>query len=187
MKFDKPEELKTQLLTGDNSVLKFIYETHGGYCVSNIQRKFKCPLEDAEDILVDAIINFRDKLLAGKINHITNIRNYIYTTCVNMKKQKDYYTNRARDKQYDVKLFLYDDSGEADEYKEELLNLSLSSFNELGSSCKQILRYFYIYKLSMAEISVRMKLSGANSANVKKTRCYKKWMEIIKKQGWKIS
>ena len=174
--------LKAQLKEGDNNYLKIIFEEHGAYCINNIQRKFKCPLEDAEDILVDAILNFRDKILQDKIEYITSIRNYVFTTCVNMKREKDYYTNKKREKEHEVTLFLYDENDEAQEYKEELLNLSLNSFKQLGESCQQILRYFYIYKYSMTEIATKMNLSNANSAKVTKARCYKKWLEIVKKK-----
>lgn len=172
--------LKEQLKSGQNDYLKVIFEEHGTYCISNIQRKFKCPLEDAEDILVDAILNFRDKILQEKITHITSIRNYIYTTCVNMKREKDYYTYKKKEKEHEVTLFLYDENDSFQEYKEELLTLSLDSFQKLGESCQQILRYFYIYKYSMTEIASKMGLSNANTATVTKARCYKKWLEIVK-------
>ncbi|MEO1051377.1 MAG: sigma-70 family RNA polymerase sigma factor [Bacteroidota bacterium] len=173
--------IKTQFKHGDNRYLKTVFEEHGAYCISNIQRKFKCPLEDAEDILIDAILNFRKKVLQGKIERITSIRNYIYTTCVNMKREQDYYANRSRNKAHEVKVFLYDEHDDDNEYKEELLKQSLDSFRQLGESCQKILRYFYIYKYSMEEIAAKMQLSNANSAKVTKARCYKKWLEIVKK------
>ncbi len=172
--------LLEQLKNGNNKYLKTIFEEHGAYCITNIQRKFKCPLEDAEDLLVDAILNFRDKILHNKITHITSIRNYIYTTCVNMKREKNYYANRRKEKEHEVKLFLYDEGDNTSEYKEQLLKLSLDSFKQLGEPCQQLLRYFYIYNNSMEEIAIKMNLANANSAKVTKARCYKKWLEIIK-------
>ncbi|MCF6298134.1 MAG: sigma-70 family RNA polymerase sigma factor [Flavobacteriaceae bacterium] len=173
--------LLEQLKNGNNEYLKIIFEEHGAYCISNIQRKFRCPLEDAEDLLVDAILNFRDKILQNKLTHITSIRNYIYTTCVNMKREKNYYTHRKKEKEHEVKLFLYSENDNTNEYKEELLKRSLDSFKQLGEPCQQILRYFYIYNNSMEEIAAKMNLLNANSAKVTKARCYKKWLEIIKK------
>jgi len=172
--------LLEQLKNGNNEYLKIIFEAHGAYCITNIQRKFKCPLEDAEDILVDAILNFRDKMLHNRINHITSIRNYIYTTCVNMKREKNYYANRKKEKEHEVKLFLYDENDSANDSKEQLLKRSLESFKQLGEPCQKILRYFYIYNNSMEEIALKMNLANANSAKVTKARCYKKWLEIIK-------
>ena len=180
MKREEFEELQAQLKRGDNSYLKIIFEECSVYCINNVQRKFKCPLEDAEDVLIDAILNFRDKILQGKITHITSIRNYIYTTCVNMKREKDYYSYKQKEKEQEVMLFLYDENDTLQEYKEELLDLSLDSFQKLGKSCQQILRYFYIYKYSMSEIAAKMGLSNANSTKVTKARCYKKWLEIVK-------
>lgn len=174
------EVIKEQLKSGDNDYLKVIFEEHGAYCISNVQRKFNCSLEDAEDLLIDSIINFRNKMLEGKISHLSSIRNYIYSTCVNMKREKDYYSNKRKEKEYEVKLFLYAENEEVYEVREELLQVSINSFQQLAEPCQRILRYFYIYRLSMAEIASKMNFSGANSAKVKKARCYKQWLEITK-------
>ena len=153
----------------------------GPYCISNIMRKFGCPREDAEDILIDSIINFRDKILAGKVTYLSSIRNYIYTTCVNMKKERDYYAKRQKEKEGEVILYLYSDNEETKSYQEELLQISMQAFRQLSDSCQQILRYFYIYKLSMEQIADELEYSSANTAKVTKARCYKKWLEFVNK------
>jgi len=173
--------LKSELKSGNNEFLKSVFEEHGAYCLFNIMRKFGCPREDAEDLLIDAIINFRDKLLSGKIQYLTSVRNYLYTTCVNMKKEKDYYRKRQKEKAHEVEQYLYSDDHESNAHKEMLLKLAMESFRQLSEPCQQILRYFYIYKYSMEELAKRVGLANANSAKVTKARCYKKWLEIIKK------
>lgn len=180
MKQKEFDTLKEQLKVGDNQYLKIIFEEQGAYCIKNIQRKFNCNLADAEDLLIDSILNFRAKVLSGKIKQLTSVRNYLFTTCVNMQREKEYYAHKKQEKEYDVKLFLYDEIGADDSDNEELLHLSVSSFERLGNGCQEILRYFYIYKLSMKEIAAKMNLGDANAAKVKKARCYKKWLEIVK-------
>lgn len=174
------ETVRQQLKSGDNQYLKVIFEKYGNYCLQNIMRKFNCSTADAEDILIDSIINFRDKILSGKLTKVTSVRNYLYTTCVNMKRERNYYAERIRSKEYEVKQHLYS-SVEKNEDNDELLRQSVSSFKQLGKSCQEILRYFYIYKLTMKEIADRMNLGSTNAAKVKKARCYKKWQESIKK------
>lgn len=174
--------LKSQLKQGNNDYLKFLFEQHGPYCISNIIRKFNCSLEDAEDLLIDAILNFRDKAISDKLSYLSSVRNYLYTTCINMKKEKDYYTFKKREKEAEVTLFLYDEEDELSEYNSELLQLSLESFKKLSESCQRILRLFYIQHNSMTEVAKKLGLANANSAKVKKARCHKKWLEIVKKK-----
>lgn len=180
MNQEELEALKTQLKEGNNDYLKLIFEKHGTYCISNIQRKFSCPLEDAEDLLIDAILNFRDKLLSGKITYITSIKNYLYTTCVNMKLENNYYSGKKKEKEKEVIHFLYDDEGNYREYKEELIKISQDSFMQLGEACQKILSYFYVYNYSMQQIADKMNFANANTAKVSKSRCQKKWLNLVK-------
>ncbi len=174
------DAIKEQLKSGNNEYLKVLFEQYGAYCISNVQRKFNCDLEDAEDIFIDAILSFRDKCLRDKISYLTNARNYLYSTCLNMKRQKNYSIKRKKEKEHEVALYLYDENDDLLEFKEKLITLSMRSFNQLGESCQQILRYFYVYKHSMSEIAEKMQLANANTAKVTKARCYKKWLEIVK-------
>ena len=176
------QELQTlisELQKGNNDFLESTFEDYGHYCISNLIKKFGCPREDAEDIMVDAVLNLRDKLLAGKISYLTNIRNYLYSTCVNMRKKRDYYKKRNKAREHEVTMFLYSDVDEWVVYKEKLLSLSLGAFQQLGPSCQKILRYFYINKFSMDQIAQKTGLANANSVKVTKARCFKNWLEIV--------
>jgi len=182
MDIQEIKRLRLQFQIGQNDYLKLIFEKHGSYCISNVMKKFKCPQEDAEDIMVDAIINFRDKVMKGKITHVTNIRNYIYTTCVNMMKEKSYYSKKKKEKEQEVMFSLYTDHSESIHYKEDLIQLSLQAFQKLGEQCQMILHYFYVSRCSMDEIAQELGFANANTAKVTKARCYKKWLQIIKKE-----
>jgi len=181
MKQKELDEIKEQFKNGDNSYLEVLFEEYGAYCVQNIRKKFRCSSEDAQDLMIDAILNFRDKLLLGKITYITSIRNYLYTTCVYMRQEHLYYYKRKKEQQQGVIMYLYDDDDNLQEYKEELINKALDAFNQLGEACQQILQYFYVDKMSMVEIAAKMKLLNANTAKGKKARCYKRWREKAKR------
>jgi len=173
--------LKFEIQQGNNDYLETIFEEYGPYCISNIMRKFSCSREDAEDLMVDSIINFRDKLLAGKVTYLSSVRNYLYTTCVNMKKDRDYYTRKQKEQEHEVILYLYSEDEKTKSYQEELLQISLQAFRQLSDSCQKILKHFYIDKFSMEQIAAELRFSNANSAKVTKARCYKKWLEIVNK------
>ena len=76
-------ELRTALVNGDNSSLAFIFDEHADFCIENLVHKNGCSRQDAEDIFVDSMLIFRENVLSGKITYLTNVRNYVYTTCKN--------------------------------------------------------------------------------------------------------
>ena len=171
--------LKQQLKSGENHYLKLFFEDYGPYCISNIQRKFGCSRADANGVFVESLINLRSKILSGKVIQLKSVRNYLYSTCVNMMKEHNHYAEKRVERAYEVRQFLYED--DRSDAEDGLMDRCLRSFQQLGTSCQEILRYFYIYKLTMHEIADRMNLGNANSAKVKKARCYKKWLEAVKK------
>lgn len=181
MKREEIQALRSELQQGNNDFLEIVFDKYGQYCIMNLIRKFGCTREDAEDIMVDAVLNFRDKLLAGKISYLSSVRNYLYATCINMKKERDYYLKRRKEKEHEVILYLYSDLDEMTAYKENLLNLSLKGFEQLSQSCQQILRYFYVNRYTMDKIAQKTGLANANSVKVTKARCYKKWLDFVNK------
>lgn len=179
--------LAAQLKKGNNQSLKFIFENYSSYCLENLQRKTGCSYEEAEDILMDAIINFRDKMLAGKITYLTNLRNYIYTTCVNMQRARFQKKMQFEKNKDSLKMLYYQPEKEMSygednqvSYKEQLLNISQETFEQLGKSCQEILKDFYIYKMKMEAIAEKMGMANANVAKTTKSRCFKKWMQMAR-------
>ena len=180
------KDLVEQLKRGNNSSLRFIFEEHAEYCINNLQRKTGCSQEEAEDILMDAIINFREKAIAGKISYMTSIRNYIYTVCINMQRVKYQSRKRIEGKRDEVMMFFQSedkhgfDPDEADEETGRLINLSMQAFRALGENCQKILHMFYVDEMNMTDIAEKLGLANANVAKTTKSRCYKKWMENVK-------
>lgn len=182
------KSLVEQLKRGDSRCLKFIFEEHSNFCIQNLLRNTSCTTEEAEDIFMDAVINFRDKAIAGKINYLTNIRNYIYTTCLNMQRVNYQTQRRIVGKQQEVLMYFQtgESTNEEDEkllldYEEAMMEVSLKAFRQLDSKCQQLLRYFYVDSKKMAQIAEKLNLANANVAKTVKSRCYKKWMDEVRK------
>jgi hypothetical protein len=76
--------LKLQLKAGNNDKLKFLFEANASYCVLKLVSEHRCSKDDAEDIYTDSILNFREKIIADKIDSLINLRSYLYATCKNM-------------------------------------------------------------------------------------------------------
>ncbi len=187
------KSLVEQLKNGDNRCLKFIFEDHSEFCIKNLLRNSSCTLEEAEDIFMDAVINFREKAIAGKINYMTNIRNYIYTTCLNMQRVNYQTQKRISAKQEEVLMYFqtpetFDAESDDDlhNYEETMIEISMKAFQQLDQRCQQILKNFYVKGVKMAEIAQNLGLANANVAKTVKSRCYKKWMEEVKNRQEKF-
>lgn len=179
-------KLITELKEGNTECLREIFEKHGDYCVQNLIKKKGCPPEQAEDIFLDAILNFRDKILAGKVKFLTSMRSYIYATCVNMYLADRYQQGRFERKTTDIRSALYnhDDTDYltttiAHEHHSELMRISTVSFDALDEKCKTVLRLFYVYEFSMAEIAEKMQMASKDVAKTTKSRCFKKWSKLV--------
>ncbi|WP_456458455.1 RNA polymerase sigma factor [Reichenbachiella sp.] len=180
MKLDL-NEIVQSLRKGDNSCLKIFFQEYGDYCTKNLIKKTSCTAEDADDIFVDAIINLRERLLAGKVSYLTNTKGYLYSTCYNMwlVKYRKHKVHEAHAE--DIKNF-YDEPSLPYADQEELLNLVTYAINTLGDKCQNIIKLFYLNKLTMEEIASEMGFASAGVAKTIKGRCYKKLIEEVRKQ-----
>ncbi len=180
---------------GDNSPLKWVFEQCGDYCIRYLRSKTNCQAADAYDILVDAVMNFRDKVLSGKLTYITDIRYYMTSTCWRMwlkryKKRKGelerrsdvqryYYDSRYSEEEYDTMVQAENAEAQMAE-KKQSIDATMEALKTLGEKCEKILKMFYLEKKSMVDIAQIMQFSNANVAKTSKSRCYKKWRAAIK-------
>lgn len=185
------EELKAQFLAHDYQSLRFIFEAYGMYCIENTQKRTGCDAQEAHDSFMDALVIFKDKIIAGELEYLASIRNFLYTICVNTQMERKRQSIRQMGKSADVRDYLYDDLTDdpfADDVGEliedhELLQTCFETLEHLGEKCRQILKLFYVEELSIAEITERLQLSNKNVAKSSKSRCFKKWKEEILKLG----
>lgn len=183
MEYTEFRRLASELKSGDNTTFKIIFEQYASYCISKLIRQFKCSREDAEDIYVEAILNFREKIITEKVDALTDLRAYLFGTCKNMmlvelkKKQRINTAVAEIHHSADAK-----DAGDSDDsqYKEELLAITEEAMGTLPSACQQLLKLFYFSKLSLEDIAMQMQLANANVAKVSKSRCFHKLITMIK-------
>lgn len=179
-------EIIEQLQSGDNRYLEEIFRMHSSYCIKNLQIKYRCQPEEAEDIFIDAVINFRQKAVQGDISYLTSIRNYLFATCCNMWKASRYQKNSFMRKVPEIKRYFYQEyqeditAREQDEYIDDLLRITNEAMESLGDKCQRILRYYYFDRYSMAEIAEKMEFSGPDVAKTLKSRCFKRLINRIK-------
>ena len=80
-------KLKAELTAGDTRGLATIFQTHISYCIGKLQYQHQCSREDAEDIYIEAILNFREKVVNGKIDAVAE--------CADVVIQRDQHIARV--------------------------------------------------------------------------------------------
>ncbi|MEO0555742.1 MAG: sigma-70 family RNA polymerase sigma factor [Bacteroidota bacterium] len=165
-----------QLKEVDNSCLKAIYESCAEHCIRKLTLETNISQEEAEDTFIDAIMNFREKLIGDKIDHLISEKAYIYKTCYNMYLVRLEQTKRWNRKLSDIEMLYYGAQGKDDsEFDQNMLDATKSAWNRLSEKCKDIISYFYVDKISMTEIAELMGLNNADVAKTTKSRCFKKF------------
>ncbi len=176
--------LKGQLVSGNNQSLTTIFERHSRYCIQILIAKYGCNRDDAEDIYVDAILNFREKVVGDQIEVLTDVRAYLLGTCRNMflvRLKKDERTNRAiREAQLTADMFHepFDSSQAA--YRDGLRQVVETALATIPDKCRNILKAFYFEQADLNDIAARMGFASANVAKVIKARCFKKLITEVK-------
>ena len=187
MHFENLAKIKLQLQKGDNSCLEILFKQEADFCIKNLVRTTNCPLEEAEDIFIEAVMDFRQRVISEKLIEVNDMRNYVYTTCKNMwfnrLKQKT-----SREKKYDnISNFLHEEyendpitTLEDLEEEQDQLMLSKKSFDQLSEQCQDIIYFYYVEGYQMKDIAKVMNLANANVVKVMKHRCFRKLLSFAK-------
>lgn len=184
------QKLIDHLQQGRSEALQEVYTYCKDHCINKLIKYGECTVEDAEDLFMDAILAFRQNVLSGKVQHITKLREYIYTICLNHKRTRYLQQQRTDQAKYEVTQQLYEQPLEDfilektdDDPQWEAL--ATEAFEQLNEKCQEIIQSFYYEDLSLKEIAKQMRLANGNVAKVLKCRCYKQWMknaEALKKR-----
>lgn len=164
-------------------MLETIFKENKKYCLDKLIVEKNCIREEAEDIYVEAIINFRERILSDKITYLTDIKYYLGQTCLNMFYSRIKQKQRWERNTSDVERFFYESDYVVDEEDYDYsraMNITQKVWSLLKEKCQDIIHYFYIDRLRMDEIAELMGFSNSNVAKTTKSRCYKKMMELAK-------
>ena len=153
-------EIVNQLREGNNRPMKILFERYSDYCIEGLQRHVRCGPEDAEDIFQDAVLVFRENALHDKIQHTTNLKDYLYSICFNLHRARQQQKVRRNGDQQKIAEHLYEryevpqiEREIMQQEKQTLINLVFTAFDRLGENCQQLLTYFYIDELNNSTIA----------------------------------
>ena len=131
--------------------------------------------DDACDILQEGVIVVWNKFSQKKLNDLNcSLGTYLYSVCKNM------WLNELRKKgKSPLKLIndsISDQLPDHDEIENIIENekktiLIEKGLNDLGETCRKLLKMFYHQKESMEKIATEIGLSNTNAAKTKKYKC----------------
>jgi len=185
--------LQQQLNKGDNTGLRTVYEQCQMYCIRTLQKKTNCSTADAEDIFMDALLIFRENVLSGKLQQLTNLKTYVFGICWNLWRDLNYARKRWTREQNEVERQLYMALGseskglsslEVAELKAEAdrqIGIVQQALNQLKESCQKLLKMVYLEKRRYAEVAKLMGFASESVVKVTKYRCYKGWVKELEK------
>ncbi len=187
------EQLRQQIQQNEGQGLRNVFEEGRHYCVRTLLKKTNCSEADAEDIFMDAILIFRENILNGKLQHLSNTKTYLFGICWNLWRDLNYARGRWQREQSELQRQVYlslapESSGlsslEIEELKmasEKQLKWVLEALEKLKENCQELLKMVYLEKRKYEEVAQIMGMANANVVKVSKYRCHQKWLEEIQK------
>lgn len=148
----RPEEFNemiSKLMTGDDSLFEHIFLSHFEICRSYVSSKYNIEYETSYDITMDTLLEFRRKLMEGKISY-GNTR-YLFTrmACNN-------YVMQVRQDQK-LKEILSNEEIPEDAHEEQIHKLNLA-WQKLDESEKSLLTGYYYEGQALKDMAVSMNI-----------------------------
>lgn len=169
------------LRNGDTKPLTRIFEENYNYCTRHLIKQTGCTIEDSEDLVMDAIIVLREKILNDDYRNI-NLQAFIVRVSSNMWKNRQKRNRKI--------LFLDPHIIEAhfsernsefilDESRQKKVNAILSALSILGGSCETLLRRNLIDRIPLKNLAEELGYKNKDVMKTTKARCMKKIKSII--------
>lgn len=179
------EEIRDQLVKGDQSYLKIVFQESYAYTTSYLQSKRLIDKEEAHDLFIDSILILRKKIIAGGITQITNLKGLMVGICLNLNKELVKKKSKIRKRENQVREFLYKNDYEVDDYSENSIivkkRICKSAIQSLGEQCQELIRLYHYESFTMIEIAKFMGFASPNVAKTLKSRCYQKFIKEAKR------
>lgn len=164
---------------GDETLIKTIFETQYRDCRDLLIRKYHASPDNAHDVVMQVLLQFRAELIAGKLdyNNLVSIfktqswQNYVRTQ---EKAQKIVFSDPTIPTAYDLDLKETDDNIAQIIENEEVMLAFRKAFARLCTRCKTLLNRHYAEDLQWKQIG-EMEQKSAGAVRVEALECRKKF------------
>lgn len=181
------QELRDQISGGESAGLRRVFEETHRYCVRTLMKKTQCAESDAEDLYMDAVLVFRENVLSGKLQRLTNLKTYLFGICWNLwrdlRRAKAKWGPPAEEVERQMWLIAGQEghpfAEEGEEIRESRIRTVKEALSRLGDTCRQLLTYVYVERRRQKDIAELMGMANANVVKVTRHRCYQQWMKHV--------
>lgn len=172
------EKILARLRQGDQEVLVELYHSNFSM-VRNHVVKNNGVVEDAEDLLQDALVVLWQNVRKPGFELTSKISTYIMAICKNLWLKQLGKNSRMMGEEM-IKPQAHSitpDNGQVMDLKK-----IHEALDELGDTCRNILVMFYFDGYDMDTIARSLQFNNADTAKAKKYQCFKKLEEIVKRR-----
>lgn len=176
-------QMLEQVRSGNEKAMERIYNKYRSEFLVWSMDKYGVSKDDALDHYQDTVTIFFEKIMNGTLVEIeSTVKTYLFGIGKNKIKQKFQKDSKVEDHFSGVTehyQFL-STSPENESAFEDAKSIATIVFDQIGESCKQLLKYFYFEKKSMTEIAELMGHKSEGVSRTTKKRCLEKIREQLK-------
>ncbi len=166
------EELLQGLQNGDEELTVHIYEYHINSCANYLMKEFEIKKNAAHDLCMETLMEFRGKLLSGKIKY-GNLK-FLFTRMA-YNNFIDQYKKQQKLNEC-IQYFLKTQSNEID--TEEFLSILFESVESLSEKDEVLIKDVYLMEKDIKELAKEYNISY-DSLRKRKERALKKLKELF--------
>lgn len=165
------------LRRGSDEPLVRIFKSNYMTCVSHVKRLCNCQDDDAEDLVMDAIVVLKEKILANEFENI-NLQSFLISVAKNKwRNRKQKYDRIVFVDPFNSQNLIRDDDEESDEQtlgKERELDAIKDAIQNATNKCGQLLRRNLYDGIPLEMLIDELGYSNYNVIKSSKSRCIKK-------------
>ena len=164
------ENLVQRLKNGDNALFKQVFVAHSADCINYLKVTYKAEYEEAYDAMLDTMINFRQRLVDGKVMY-GNLR-FLF-----LQMASQHYMRQQVQKSKVVGAEHFEEEEEEEvSITDDQLSVLSRAWKELGEVCRELLKMNFYDGLKLNEIAKQVDKTDV-AVRKQKERC----LEQLKK------
>lgn len=169
---------------GNNEPLVNIFNSNYLICVSHIKRLCRCQDDVAEDLVMDAIVVLKEKILTNEYDNI-NVQSFLISVAKNKWSNRQQKYNRivfldpTEAQRLVEKQSNLDNEEISDNEKEKELQLIKKAINNTSGKCGELLRRNLYDGIPLEMLIDELDYANYNVIKSSKSRCLKKLRSYI--------
>ena len=180
---EKKINIIAQIKSGDEEPLFFLYKNYRNEFINWATKEYHCSIETAKDVFQEAILDFHQNILLGKLTQLTSTaKTYLFQigrhkilNQIKKDRRITYHSNLELIKGNEFQDYM---AKENKVYTQEQISEAIAKLSE---DCQKVLKLHYYNEFDMDSIAREMNYKNSNTAKSKKSNCMKKLINELQK------